>query len=161
GGRGSVSVTVGAGRRIAVAAVLIMLGNVVSRVLGLVRGQTIGALYGVSAQADVFNASTRVPSMVYDLLIGGAITAALVPVFSEYAARAEARRTAAGGAPGPAGTHGDLAELAGTVLGLALVVLVPAVALLIVFAGPLMSVLGVGFAPEVRAQGMFLVRLAL
>src|SRR5262249_47048865 len=128
GGRGPVSVTVGAGRRIAVAAVLIMLGNVVSRVLGLVRGQTIGALYGVSAQADVFNASTRVPSMVYDLLIGGAITAALVPVFSEYAARDEARRTAAGAAPGPAGTHGDLAELAGTVLGLALLVLVPAVA---------------------------------
>jgi putative peptidoglycan lipid II flippase len=154
-----VSLTVGAGRRIAAAAVLIMLGNVVSRLLGLVRGQTIGALYGVSAQADVFNAANRVPTMVYDLLIGGAITAALVPVFSEYAARDEARRAGAAGDAPPSG--GELADLAGTVLGLALAVLTPAVALLVIFAGPLMSLLGVGFAPEVRAQGMFLVRLAL
>ena len=140
----------GAGRGIAVAAVLIMLGNVVSRLLGLVRGQTIGALYGVTANADVFNAANRVPTMVYDLLIGGAITAALVPVFSEYAGRDE--RDGAG--------H-DLETLAGTVLGLALAVLVPAVGLLILLAGPLMSLLGVGFSPQVQAQGMFLVRLAL
>ena len=138
----------GTGRGIAVAAVLIMLGNVVSRLLGLVRGQTIGALYGVTAAADVFNAANRVPTMVYDLLIGGAITAALVPVFSEYAARDD-------GAAGPRRKgEGDLERLAGTVLGLALVVLVPALALLILAAGPLMSLLGVGFPPAVRAQGM-------
>jgi putative peptidoglycan lipid II flippase len=146
----------GIGRHIAVAATLIMLGNVVSRLLGLVRSQTIGALYGVTAASDIFNAANRVPTMVYDLLIGGAITAALVPVFSEYAARDERRRRGAhdGGSP-------ELEGLAGTVLGLALAILVPAVALLMVFAGPLISLLGVGFAPEVQSQGMFLVRLAL
>ena len=46
-------------------------------------------------------------------------------------------------------------------LGLTLLVLVPAVGLLMLFAGPLMAVLGVGFSPEEQAQGMFLVRLAL
>ncbi len=151
-----------------------MLGNVVSRALGLVRNQTIGALYGVTAAADVFNAANRVPTMVYDLLIGGAISAALVPVFSEYAARDERRRLAgAAGVPAPGGSGtavprgagsegaGELEVLAGTVLGLALAVLVPAVTLLIVWAGPLMSVLGVGFAPADQAQGMLLVRLAL
>ncbi|MDQ3700376.1 MAG: murein biosynthesis integral membrane protein MurJ [Chloroflexota bacterium] len=155
--------------RIAVAAALIMLGNVVSRLLGLVRNQTIGALYGVSADADIFNAANRVPTMVYDLLIGGAISAALIPVFSEYAGRDERRREAArrgGPTPrssgAPAGRKaGELEALAGTVIGLALAVLVPAVALLIVCADPLMSLLGVGFAPDVRAQGIFLVRLAL
>src|SRR5437879_618113 len=75
------------GRRIATAAVLIMLGNVVSRVLGLVREQTIAALVGTTAAGSVFSAASRVPTIVYDLLIGGAMTAALVPVFSEYAAR--------------------------------------------------------------------------
>ncbi|HEX2034590.1 MAG TPA: murein biosynthesis integral membrane protein MurJ [Chloroflexota bacterium] len=142
---------------LAVAAVLIMLGNVVSRLLGLVRGQTIGALFGTSYSADVFNAANRVPTMVYDLLIGGAITAALVPVFSEYAER-DARRHAT--TEDPAGDS-DLARLAGTVLGLALAVLVPIVALLMAFAEPLMSLLGVGFAPQVQAQGILLVRLAL
>jgi putative peptidoglycan lipid II flippase len=146
----------GLGRHIAVAAALIMLGNIVSRLLGLVRSQTIGALYGVTAASDIFNAANRVPTMVYDLLIGGAITAALVPVFSEYAARDERRH---GGAPD--GGAPELERLAGTALGLVLAILVPAVALLMVFAGPLISLLGVGFAPEVQAQGMFLVRLAL
>jgi putative peptidoglycan lipid II flippase len=40
-------------------------------------------------------------------------------------------------------------------------VLVPIVALLMAFAEPLMSLLGVGFAPQVQAQGILLVRLAL
>src|SRR5438128_2557903 len=81
-----------AGRRIATAALAIMLGNVVSRVLGLAREQTIAALVGTTAAGSIFTAASRVPTMVYDLLIGGAMTAALVPVFSEYAARDEARR---------------------------------------------------------------------
>ncbi|HEX2514422.1 MAG TPA: murein biosynthesis integral membrane protein MurJ [Chloroflexota bacterium] len=138
------------GRGIAVAAVLIMLGNVVSRLLGLVRSQTIGALFGVTAAADIFNAANRVPTMVYDLLIGGAIAAALVPVFSEYAGRDERGEG-----------KGELRHLAGSVLGLTLLVLIPAVGLLMLFAGPLMAVLGVGFSPEEQEEGMFLVRLAL
>ena len=141
------------GRRIAAAAALIMLGNVVSRLLGLVRDQTIGALFGVTAAASIFTAASRVPTMVYDLLIGGAMTAALVPVFSEYAARAER--------PGLRPPTERLGELAGAVIGLALAVLLPTVAVLVVFARPLMSLLGVGFPPEVQERGILLVRLAL
>jgi putative peptidoglycan lipid II flippase len=44
---------------------------------------------------------------------------------------------------------------------LALLVLVPAVTVLVVFARPLMSILGVGFDPAVREQGILLVRIAL
>lgn len=144
------------GRRIAWAATLIMLGNILSRVLGLVREQTIAGLFGTTAAASIFSAANRVPTMVYDLLIGGAITAALVPVFSEYAARDEQRRESGGTAAGD-----ELGTLAGTVLTLALAVLVPAVAILTLFAGPLMALLGVGFAPDIQAQGVALVRLAL
>ena len=72
-------------RRVATAASLVMVGNLASRVLGLVRDQTIAALFGASAHASIFGVISRVSTMVYDLLIGGALTAALVPVFSEYA----------------------------------------------------------------------------
>lgn len=149
----------GAQRSIAAAAVLIMLGNVASRVLGLVREQMIAALFGTTAAASVFTAASRVPTMVYDLLIGGALTAALVPVFSEYAARDDRSAgslTAEGG-----GRGSELGRLAGAVLGLALLVLLPVVALLTLLARPLMSVLGVGFAPEVQEQGILLVQVAL
>jgi putative peptidoglycan lipid II flippase len=159
----------GAGRRIALSAALIMFGNIVSRVLGLAREQTIAALLGATPAASVFTAAIRVPTMVYDLLIGGAMTAALVPVFSEHAARDERRAAGeaeAAGAAGAAGDAGDrasgeLAPLASAVACLALLVLIPAVAVLVLLARPLMAVLGVGFAPEVQEQGILLVRLAL
>jgi putative peptidoglycan lipid II flippase len=147
------------GRRIATSALLIMLGNVASRVLGLAREQTIAALFGTSATASIFSAVSRIPTMVYDLLIGGAITAALVPVFSEIAARAE--RTVPDGDTPLGEQRDELRVVAGAVLGLALVVLVPMVALLVVFARPLIGVLGVGFAPEVQEQGILLTRVAL
>src|SRR5947209_3099124 len=47
-----------------------MLGNVVSRVLGLAREQTIAALVGTTAAGSIFSAASRVPTMVYDLLVG-------------------------------------------------------------------------------------------
>ena len=142
----------GHGRRIAKSAALIMLGNVGSRVLGLLREQTIAALFGTTVTASIFSAVSRVPTLVYDLLIGGAITAALVPVFSEIAGREER---------GDPGARGELRRVAGAVLALALAVLIPMVALLVVFAGPLIGLLGVGFAPEIQEQGVLLTRIAL
>jgi hypothetical protein len=166
------------GRRIATSAALIMLGNVASRLLGLAREQTIAALFGTTAAASIFSAASRVPTMVYDLLIGGAITAALVPVFSEYAARDERRSLRSSSelrvprsqvpasrlethrrAPPPEAA--ELGTLAGAVVGLTLTVLVPVAAALVLLARPLMSVLGVGFKPAVQARGILLVRLAL
>ena len=143
----------GYGRRIATSAVLIMLGNVASRLLGLVREKTIAALFGTTAVASIFSAVSRVPTLVYDLLIGGAITAALVPVFSEIAGRAER-----GGDPDAVD---ELRSVSGAVLVLALGALVPVVALLVLFARPLIGVLGVGFAAEIQEQGILLTRVAL
>jgi putative peptidoglycan lipid II flippase len=145
-----------AGRRIATAALLIMFGNVASRLLGLVRDQAIAALFGTTAAASVYSAANRVPTMIYDLLIGGAITAALVPVFTDYAARDEGRTRG-----DRATQYAELGELGGVVVGVALTVLLPIVLVLILLARPLMGVLGVGFAPDVQEVGIRLVRLGL
>lgn len=72
-------------RQIARAATLIMLGNVASRVLGVVRDQSIAYLFGASGTTDAYRAAYRVPQMAYDLLIGNSISAALVPTFTDYA----------------------------------------------------------------------------
>lgn len=60
---------------------VIALGNIVSRLLGLVREQVMAALFGATAATDAFVVASAVPQIVYDLLVGGAISAALVPVF--------------------------------------------------------------------------------
>lgn len=142
-----------------------MLGNIASRVLGLAREQTIAALFGTTATASIFSAVSRVPTMVYDLLIGGAITAALVPVFSEIAGRSERAAATHPGAKSEtntgAGAVDELRVVSGAVLGAALLVLIPTVMVLVGFARPLIRVLGVGFAPEVQEQGVLLTRVAL
>jgi putative peptidoglycan lipid II flippase len=131
-------------QRIATAAGLIMLGNIASRLLGVVREQVIAALFGTTGTTDAFVAAATVPTMVYDLLIGGAISAALIPVFADYADRQD-----------------ELWRVASTVINLVLGVLVIAVAVLVIFAPQLMGVLATGLPAEKQAQAVLLVRLVL
>ncbi len=70
---------------IAQAATVIALGNVSSRILGLIRETVISHLFGATGMVSAFRVASIVPTMIYDLLIGGMISAALVPVFSDYA----------------------------------------------------------------------------
>lgn len=67
-----------------------MLGNAASRVLGLGREAVVAGLFGVSASTSAFLTAATVPTMVYDLLVGGAISAALIPVLTDYADDAHA-----------------------------------------------------------------------
>ncbi len=72
-------------RGVAAAALLIAVGNIASRLLGLVREPIIAFFFGRGVAVDAFQIAWTVPSTVYDMLIAGAVSAALVPVFSEYA----------------------------------------------------------------------------
>ena len=61
------------------------LGNIISRVLGLIRESMLANLFGTSAAMDAFRIAVIVPRGLYDLLIGGHVNSALVPVLSSYA----------------------------------------------------------------------------
>ncbi len=76
---------VGTTRTIAIAAILIALGNIASRIFGLVREATIAYFFGRGLPVEAFAAAWTIPTLLYDLLINGAISAALIPVFSELA----------------------------------------------------------------------------
>ncbi len=71
--------------RIARAAVVIAFGNLSSRALGLVRETIKADLFGATGMVSALEAATVIPFSLYNLLIGGVISAALVPVFSELA----------------------------------------------------------------------------
>ena len=70
---------------IARAASIIALGNVASRVLGLAREAVKANLFGSTGLVSAYQAAAIVPTLLFDLLIGGMVSSALVPVFSEYA----------------------------------------------------------------------------
>jgi putative peptidoglycan lipid II flippase len=65
-------------------------GNLASRALGLLREMVVAALFGASGQVSAFRVAAQVPTLLYDFLIGGMLSAALVPVLSDYARRSRA-----------------------------------------------------------------------
>lgn len=66
---------------------VVALGNITSRVLGLAREVVLSNLFGASRAVDAFNVAIIVPKALYDLLIGGHVNSALVPVLSEVVTR--------------------------------------------------------------------------
>ncbi len=66
---------------------VVALGNITSRILGLAREIVLTNLFGASRAVDAFNVAIIVPKALYDLLIGGHVNSALVPVLSEVVAR--------------------------------------------------------------------------
>jgi putative peptidoglycan lipid II flippase len=131
-------------RSVAIAAVVIALGNVISRLLGLVREQVMAALFGASASTDAFVVASAVPQIVYDLLVGGAISAALVPVFVD-AIHDEER----------------LWRLLSTVLTLVALVLTGVALVLGLFAPVVVDLLASGLADDARAAAIPMVRVML
>ena len=131
---------------IARAAGILSLGNVASRVLGLVRQTVIANLFGASPYVSAFVAAARVPTMIYDLLIGGLLSAALVPVFSDYASP-EKRQ--------------ELWRIFSVVVSLAVVVLSLIVILLELFAPQVAWIIGSGFDAELRAVTTKMIRIIL
>lgn len=67
-------------------ALLLSIGNIASRVLGLAREMVIARTFD-DALVSAFTVASQVPTLLYDFLIGGMLSAALVPVLSDYAHR--------------------------------------------------------------------------
>lgn len=131
---------------IARAAGILALGNVASRVMGLGRETIIAHFFGATGLVSAFRVASIIPLMIYELLIGGMLSAALVPVLSEYTAQ-ERRQ--------------ELGRVVGVVLavfGLALGIVV----FLIELAAPLVTwLLSGGFSPELQRVTTLLIRMVI
>lgn len=95
-------------RGIASAALIVTVGNLLSRLFGLGRETLASYLFGTGDTIRPFVLADSLLTILYDLLISGMVAAALVPVLSEFAA--PARRE-------------ELRRVVGTLLTLAVVVM--------------------------------------
>jgi putative peptidoglycan lipid II flippase len=130
--------------RIARAAGLISLGNVASRILGLLRETVKADYFGAVGAVDAFNVASIVPTMMYDLLIGGMVSSALVPVFSEYLTQ---------------GDRDELWRLASALLGLATVIMALFVLIIELAAPQIAYIVSSGSTPETLALTARLLRI--
>jgi putative peptidoglycan lipid II flippase len=69
-------------RQIARAATLVMALFLLSRIAGLAREMIISARFGTSAELDAYLAAFRVPDLLFQLVAGGAVGSAFIPVFT-------------------------------------------------------------------------------
>ncbi|MBM2810257.1 MAG: putative lipid flippase MurJ [Chloroflexi bacterium] len=74
------------------AALTVMLGFVASRLLGLARNVVISHQYGASREYEAFLAAISIPDAVFQVLAGGAVGAAFIPVFTSYVTQGEMAR---------------------------------------------------------------------
>jgi putative peptidoglycan lipid II flippase len=69
------------------AALVLMIAVLGSRVLGLIRDRTLASAFfggGSEWQLDVYFAAFRLPDMLFQLLVLGALSAAFIPVYSSF-----------------------------------------------------------------------------
>lgn len=129
------------------AAAVLAAGNVASRLMGLARETVKASLYGASGLLSAFEVAAYVPTSLYDLIIGGMVNSALVPVFSDYADK-ERRQ--------------ELWAVLSTVLSVATAVLLVVVAGVIVFAPQIAWLVGANEFddPALTATAIRLMRMA-
>jgi len=66
------------------AAMLLMAAYSASRGLGVVRQTIFNTLFGTGTEANAFYAAVQLPDTLFNLIAGGALTYALIPVFISY-----------------------------------------------------------------------------
>lgn len=70
-------------------------GTLVSRATGLVRIAVFAAVIGQTALADAFDIANNAPNVIYELLLGGTLTATLIPLLVAHRERNDRSATAA------------------------------------------------------------------
>jgi putative peptidoglycan lipid II flippase len=69
------------------AAGIIGVATLSSRILGFVRDMVLARLFGAGAAADAFFVAYRIPNLLRELFAEGSMSAAFIPVFTEYMSR--------------------------------------------------------------------------
>ncbi len=116
------------GRGIGRAAAVIGALTVASGVVGFGRQLVFAHTVGASCVGTAYTTANQVPNIIYDIVLGGALTSAVVPVLAGPVAR---------GRDGAAETR----QIASALLTWAVLLLVPVAAVVALIAGPLTAVL--------------------
>lgn len=66
------------------AAVVLIVATFLAKLTALFRDRIIASIFGASREVDIYYAAFRIPDLVFNILVVGAISSVLIPVFAEY-----------------------------------------------------------------------------
>lgn len=61
---------------------LMVAATLLSKLLGLLRDILLASSYGTGAEAVAFESASRMPTLLFDFVLGGVVTAAFIPVYN-------------------------------------------------------------------------------
>jgi len=71
-------------RTITSAAIILAATSFISRLLGVLRDRILAGEFGAGLELDMYYAAFRIPDLVFNLLVLGALSAGFIPVFTGY-----------------------------------------------------------------------------
>ncbi|MFA6048231.1 MAG: murein biosynthesis integral membrane protein MurJ [Parcubacteria group bacterium] len=129
---------------VAGAAFLITIMSLVSRGLGLIRDSLLASTFSAGDVLDSYYAAFRIPDLIYNLLILGALSAAFIPVFTSLISRDKKK---------------EAWEMANGIVNLAMFLIITLSLVFAIFAPYIMKIITPGFSPEKLAQTVMLTRI--
>lgn len=136
--------------KVSVAALIISVASFLSFVLGLVRDRLLTASFGAGNTLDVYYTAFRIPDFVALVLMMGAISVAIIPIFTQ--------KLVIGNSESEENKKRAFDYLA-NLLNLALVFLVIICAILFIFTPQLISLIAPGFDPDKKETAIMLTRI--
>jgi putative peptidoglycan lipid II flippase len=128
------------------AAGFLMAANLVSRFLGFIRESLMAGLFGKTGATDAYNTAFILPDLLYWLLVGGVLSAAFIPVLSEYIAKDKEE---------------EGWKVVSSVTNLIFLFLCGLVIMAMIFAPKFIAMQVPGFSPENKALAVYLTRILL
>src|SRR5512142_3582375 len=116
---------------IARGAVVIAGLTILSRMLGLVRTLVFSQTVGASCLGTAYVTANQVPNLLYELILGGALTSAMVPILARSAERAA----------GDPAEKARVGQITSGLLTWTVVIVVPLCLVIVAAAGPIASLL--------------------
>ncbi len=79
---------------IMLATMIITASFIVGRLLGLLRGSLFAGLFGAGVDADAYTQAFYIPDTIFNLVSGGALSSAFIPIFTQYLVEKRDKKTA-------------------------------------------------------------------
>lgn len=131
-------------KKISSAAAIIGLMIALSRILGLCRNRVLAHFFSAE-ELSLYFAAFRLPEMVFDILVLGAISAAFIPTFTTYLTKKKE----------------EAWQVASTTLTLAILIFFFLSLLVFLFATPLYKLIAAGFGEDQIKKIVFLSRILI
>ncbi|PJE58170.1 MAG: murein biosynthesis integral membrane protein MurJ [Candidatus Portnoybacteria bacterium CG10_big_fil_rev_8_21_14_0_10_36_7] len=137
---------------VTVAALILASANLLSRLLGVVRDAVFASRLGAGDVMDSYLAAFRLPDLLFNLLLMGALAAGLIPVFSHYYFNTNGQKKE---------NENEAFMIIGGLLNYALVGWTALTVILFIFAPQVLKIFTPGFSPEKIQQSVGFTRIML